>query len=76
MDREKMDLSERSNSKGQREHRAPRERLRRTGARRREKERPRSARRQNQTGAVRLDNTRKLVMAALRLWELKQGIRE
>jgi len=25
---------------------------------------------------MRLDNTRKLVMAALRLWELKQGIRE
>jgi len=73
MDREKMDLSERSNSKGQREHRAPRERLQRTGARRREKEWPRSARRQNQTGAVRLDNTRKLVLAALRLWELKQG---
>jgi len=76
MDREKMELSERSNGKGQRGYRAPKDKLQRAGARRGEKGWPRSARRQNQTGAMRLDNTRKLVMAALRLWELKQGIRE
>ncbi len=69
----KMDLSERSN---RRRSRAPKGTLETVRTCRGKKGWPRLARKQNKTGATRLDNTRKLVMAALRLWEWKQGIHE
>jgi len=76
MDREKMDVSERSHGKAERAARAPKNKLQTTRARDGKNRWPKAARRQNQTGGMRLDNTRKLVIAALRLWELKQGIHE
>jgi hypothetical protein len=70
MDWDKMDLRERSNGK---RSCVPKATLKTSRPRRAKKAGPGLPRGRNQNGVTRLDNTRKLVMAALRLWELKQG---